>query len=127
MKIEAFKKLPDSEFEVMRAIWNAPVPSTAPILMNIIKDTKDWRAPTLISFLGRLEDRGFIRSEKNGKEREYYPLIDEKSYMTQFTKLLLDQYYGGSLKNFLDILSGEESLSSAQYDEILEWLQSHEF
>ncbi len=127
MKIEAFKKLPDSEFEVMRAIWHAPVPSTTPVLMKLIGTSKDWRAPTLISFLGRLEDRGFIRSEKNGKEREYYPIIDEKSYMSQFTKLMLRQYYGGSLKSFLDELSGDEGLSSAQYDEIIEWLQSHEF
>ena len=124
MELDAFKKLPDAEFDVMCAIWSVPSPTTTPVLMRVIGNEKGWRAPTLISFLVRLEDRGFIRSEKNGKERQYYPMIDKTTYMTEFTKKFLDQYYGGSLKVLLDTLAGGGNLDSAHFDELLGWLQS---
>ncbi len=127
MELEIFKKLPDAEFDVMCAVWNSPIPTTTPVLMKEVGNDKGWRAPTLISFLVRLEDRGFIRSEKNGKERQYYPLIDKKTYMSYFTKRFLDVYHGGSLKSFLDTLAGDGSLTSEQFDELLLWLQSREF
>ena len=119
-----YKKLPDAEFDVMCAIWSVPAPTTTPVLMKIVGNEKGWRAPTLISFLVRLEDRGFIRSEKNGKERQYYPLVEKKEYMTEFTRRFLEQYHGGSLKSFLDTLAGDGNLSSTQFDELLGWLQS---
>lgn len=124
METETFKRLPDAEFDVMCAIWSVPSPTTTPVLMRVIGNEKGWRAPTLISFLVRLEDRGFIRSEKNGKERQYYPLIDKSTYMSEFTKHFLDQYYGGSLKVLLDTLSGGGNLDAAHFDELLGWLQS---
>ncbi len=124
MELEIYRKLPDAEFDVMCAIWSVPAPATTPVLMRVIGNEKGWRAPTLISFLVRLEDRGFIRSEKNGKERQYYPMIEKKTYMTEFTKRFLNQYYGGSLKLFLDTLAGDGNLDSSQFDELLGWLQS---
>lgn len=124
MELDAYKKLPDAEFDVMCAVWSVPPPATTPVLMRIIGNEKGWRAPTLISFLVRLEDRGFIRSEKVGKERRYYATVTKQTYMTEFTKRFLGQYYGGSLKIFLDTLAGNGNLDSAQFDELLGWLQS---
>lgn len=124
MKLEVYKKLPDAEFDVMCAIWSVPSPTTTPVLMRVVGNEKGWRAPTLISFLVRLEDRGFIRSEKYGKERQYYPMVEEKAYMTEFTRRFLNQYHGGSLKSFLDTLAGDGNLDSTHFDELLGWLQS---
>ena len=42
---------------------------TTNYLMKAIGNEKGWKAPTLISFLVRLENRGFITSCKKGKER----------------------------------------------------------
>ena len=124
MDFDNIKKLPDAEFDVMCAVWANPAPITTPVLMREIGNAKNWRAPTLISFLVRLEERGFIRSEKLGKERHYYPVIEKKIYMTQFTKRFLKQYHNNSLKQFLDTLAGEGTLSADQFDELLEWLKS---
>ena len=67
------KKLPEAEFDVMVALWNSrSYPVNTAYLMENVGKAKGWKAPTLISFLTRLEDRGFIHSEKKGKERYYY-------------------------------------------------------
>jgi predicted transcriptional regulator len=60
-------KIPDSEMEVMLAVWKAEPPINTNCLMKLIGNKKGWKAPTLISFLSRLEDRGFLMSYKNGK------------------------------------------------------------
>ena len=61
------KRLPDAEFEVMLAIWNAVPPVNTAYLMEAVGKGRSWKAPTLISFLVRLEDRGYITSFKKGK------------------------------------------------------------
>ena len=124
MEFDSFKKLPESEFDVMCAIWDLPAPVTTPALMKAIGNDKGWRAPTLISFLVRLEERGFIRSEKPGKERHYYPVVERDSYMTEFTRRFLKQYHSNSITSFLDTLAGGNSLDPAHFDELLSWLQA---
>ena len=113
MEIDTFKKLPESEFDVMCAIWELPTPVTTPVLMKVLGNDKGWRAPTLISFLVRLEERGFIRSEKTGKERHYFPVVEKRPYMTEFTRRFLRQYHNNSITSFLDTLAGDESLSTS--------------
>ena len=66
-EINYTKKLPDAEYDVMAAIWDAEPPVNTAYLMEAVGREKGWKAPTLISFLVRLEDRGFIVSEKKGK------------------------------------------------------------
>ncbi len=124
MEIDTFKKLPESEFDVMCAIWELPTPVTTPVLMKVLGNDKGWRAPTLISFLVRLEERGFIRSEKTGKERHYFPVVEKRPYMTEFTRRFLRQYHNNSITSFLDTLAGDESLSAEHFDELLGWLQA---
>ncbi len=69
------RKLPEAEFEIMKVVWEKKPPLTSTLLMDELKQTKDWKVPTLSSLLSRLVDRGYLRTEKNGKERTYYPLI----------------------------------------------------
>ena len=77
------KKLPEAEFEVMNAIWNGTPPVNTAYLMEAVGKDKGWKAPTLISFLVRLQDRGYISSEKKGKERYYTPVAERDARLKQ--------------------------------------------
>lgn len=118
------KKLPDSEFEVMNAVWGGEAPVTTAYLMEAIGNEKGWKAPTLISFLVRLENRGFVSSVKKGKERYYTPVADKVTYTNLIIKDFFEKYCGGSLISLLDNLYKDESLSDADIDELLLWLKS---
>ena len=119
------KKLPDAEFEVMLAIWNASEPpvNTA-YLMDAVGKTRSWKAPTLISFLVRLEERGFISSTKKGKERYYEAVADKSNYIRIASEQFVNQYHGGSFVNMMDSLYSEKKLSEDDIDELLQWLKS---
>ena len=118
------RKLPEAEFDVMVALWGSKssTVNTSYLMENVGKQ-KGWKAPTLISFLTRLEERGFIHSEKKGKERYYYVDAVKDDYIRGVTKDFLDKYHGGSFVKMMDLLYGKASLSSEELDEMLRWLQ----
>ena len=122
--MDSIRKLPEAEFDVMVALWDckqSPV-NTAYLMENIGKQ-KGWKAPTLISFLSRLEERGFIHSEKKGKERYYYTDALRDEYIRAVTFDFLERYHSGSFVKMMDLLYGKDSLSSKELDDMLRWLQ----
>ena len=118
------KKLPEAEFDVMVALWNSrSYPVNTAYLMENVGKAKGWKAPTLISFLTRLEDRGFIHSEKKGKERYYYVDAVKNEYIKLVTLDFLGRYHDGSFVKMLDLLYGNGSLPNDELDKMLKWLQ----
>lgn len=122
--IDYSKKLPDAELEVMMEIWNTIPPVNTAYLMAKIGNAKNWKAPTLISFLVRLEDRGYLISEKHGKERYYTPLADKDTYIKMATEHFVNQYHGGSFVKLIDTLFADKNLSEKDIDDLLNWLRS---
>ena len=45
------RKLPEAEFEIMKVVWEKEPPLTSTMLMEELKQTKDWKVPTLSSLL----------------------------------------------------------------------------
>lgn len=122
--MDIIRRLPDAEFDVMVALWDCKVmPVNTAYLMENVGKHKGWKAPTLISFLSRLEERGFIHSEKRGKERYYFSDTKKEEYIRSVTLDFLEKYHGGSFVKMMDLMYGKNSLSSKELDEMLKWLQ----
>lgn len=122
--MDNIRKLPEAEFDVMVTLWDCKVsPVNTAYLMENVGKQKGWKAPTLISFLSRLEERGFIHSEKKGKERYYYVDAHKESYIRNITLDFLQRYHSGSFVKMMDLVYGKNSLSSKELDEMLRWLQ----
>lgn len=116
-------RLPEAEFDVMTALWNGEAPITTHYLMEVIGNAKGWKAPTLISFLVRLEKRGFISSEKKGKERLYTPIANRQQYLKAVTEQFVGKYHNGSFVKVLDTLFHDRKFSTKEVDELMEWLR----
>ncbi len=115
------KKLPDAEFEVMNAIWGMAPPATTSMLMRELGRAKGWKAPALIALLNRLIERGFLRSEKPQKEREYYPLVDKDDYLRFETDGFLKRYHDGSLTSLMASLMDAHRMDEGQLAELVRW------
>ena len=91
--MDNIRKLPDAEFDVMVALWDCDVsPVNTAYLMENVGKHKGWKAPTLISFLSRLEEKGFIHSEKRGKERQYYADAVKEDYIKLVTIDFIEKF-----------------------------------
>lgn len=117
-------RLPDAEYDVMAAIWNGDIPVTTAYLMDRIGKERDWKAPTLISFLVRLEERGYIYSIKKGKERLYFPLAKRDVYIRAVTADFMRKYHENSFLHLLDALFPDGISNGADVDALLAWLRS---
>ena len=123
--MDNIRKLPDAEFDVMVALWDCKVsPVNTAYLMENVGKHKGWKAPTLISFLSRLEEKGFIHSEKRGKERQYYADASKDEYIKNVTIDFIERYHCGSLSNLVDTVCGELTETSKDFDNIKNLLQN---
>ena len=96
-------RLPDAELEVMQALWSlGEYPAhTADIAARL---NRDWKAPTLLKLLSRLEERGFVRGEKAGRVNLYTPLVGREEYLAFDSRAVLDRLYG-TPRNFVAALA----------------------
>lgn len=117
-------QLPETEYDVMCAIWDGELPITTGYLMQVLGHDRGWKTPTLISFLQRLENRGFLASVKNGRERYYFPLAEKKKYKEAVTQRFVEKYHGGSFLDLMDALFPSRTMSDADIDALLVWLRS---
>ena len=116
-------KLPEAEFDVMRAVWALEPPVTTHQLMKQMGEAKGWKITSLITLLNRLIERGFLRSEKEGKERNYYPIIEQKEYLQFETQAFLKRVHNSSLPSFMQALTGGVSLSETDKEELRQWME----
>jgi BlaI family transcriptional regulator, penicillinase repressor len=121
MNMERIKKLPEAEFEVMKIVWDNVPPITTNLLMQQLGNSKGWKTPSLISLLVRLTERGFLRSEKQGKERLYYPLIEKEEYLKFETEKFIKQYHGNSLSSLVASMSDHDEVTEEDLEELLKW------
>ena len=123
MKKQKIKKIPDTEFEVMKVVWANEPPINSGIIMEQLGNKKDWKVQTVISLLLRLVDRGFLKSEKVGRERTYYPLIEKEDYLAFETGNFLKQYHNSSFLNLAHTLYEEDAITQEDIEELLTFIK----
>jgi predicted transcriptional regulator len=117
------KKLPDTEFEVMKVVWANEPPITTNMIMEQLGKEKEWKAPTVISLMLRLVERGFVRTEKNGKERTYFPLVTKKDYLKFETGDFMERFHDNSFTSLVATLYDGKKLKDSDLDELMKWLK----
>ena len=119
--MEKMKKLPDAEFEIMKVVWAHEPPITTSEIMKYLGNEKEWKIQTVVSLMLRLVERGFLRSEKHGKERTYFPLVNKEDYLKFETGNFVKQFHNNSFLNLVSTLYGDEAVTDNDIDELLLW------
>ena len=117
-----FKKLPDAEFDIMKVVWAQKPPVTTGKIMEELGSLKDWKVQTVVTLMLRLVERGFLKTEKTGKERQYYPLVTNEEYLKFETGNFFKQYHGSSFLSLVNTLYNGRELTDDDIDELLDWL-----
>lgn len=116
------KRLPEAEFEVMKAIWKLEPPVTTGQIADALEEPTRWKAQTILTLLTRLTKKGFLESTKRGKERIYVPLVLEKEYLEYETNDFVKKYHNNSITKLINTLYDGKTLESNDIDELKEWL-----
>lgn len=117
------KRLPDAEFAIMKVVWANDPPITTNMVMEQLGKERNWKAQTVISFMLRLVDRDFLRTEKDGKERVYYPLVSREAYLKYETDFFLRQYHESSFLSLVNTLYDDDALTGEDIAALIRWAE----
>lgn len=120
----SMKKLPDTEYEVMKAVWDNTPPVTTTMIMEQIGNEHGWPVPALITMLTRLNEKGFLYSEKKGKMRYYYPLIKKADYIEFATRDFMQKYHNDSFTSFYSTYYDVRMISDEALDKFVAWVKN---
>lgn len=117
------KKLPDAELELMKIIWAAKEGVTSSYMMEKLRGIKTWSNTTVLNFLARLVERGFLKSERVGKTNVYTALIEEVDYLENESKSFLQRLHGNSMKSLIAALYNSKAISGEDLKELQNFIE----
>lgn len=121
--LEILKKLPDAEFDIMKVVWENSEPITTSIIMQQLGRKKTWKTQTVGTLLSRLVERGFVRTEKNGKERIYFSLISKEDYLNFETSDFVERFDGNSITTLVARLFEGNKIKDSDLNQLSKWLR----
>ncbi len=116
------KRLPDSELEIMMIIWDLNKPVTRVEIEEKLGGERKLSPTTILSFLSRLQEKGFLKVQKSGKNNVYLALIEREDYMRTESRNILKRLYQNSAKNFLAALYDGDSLAEEELEELEDYI-----
>ncbi len=118
------KTLPNSELELMMILWNADRPMTRMEIEEKLPKKRRLSKTTVLSFLSRLEEKGFVRIETEGRNNCYIPLVKENDYLKRESGVILKKLYGSSVKKFVAALYDGNGISKDEIKDLKDYLDS---
>lgn len=111
------KRLPDSELEVMLALWDCGGEASRSQIEEKLADFH-WAVNTINTFLTRLCAKNFISVHREGKTNYYSPLVSKEEYLAFESRGVLKKLYGGSVSNFVAAFSDGNGIDEKEIEEL---------
>jgi len=118
--------LPETEFAVMQTVWEQHAPVSSRQITEFLTPRRNWKLQTVSTLLSRLEDKGFLSSEKQGKERYYKPLVDCDDYLRQETGQFMKTFHKNSITGLMSALVSNNDVTEDDLRELAAWLKNSE-
>ena len=121
-----YTQLPETEFTVMQIVWEQEIPVLSSRVTELLKAQRNWKLQTVSTLLSRLEDKGFLSSEKHGKERYYKPLVAHDDYLRQETGQFIKKFHKNSITGLMSALVSNNDVTNDDLRELAAWLKDCE-
>lgn len=117
------KKLPDAELELMKIIWDNEPPISTNEIMEKLDHENRWKPQTVLTLLMRLIEKGFLTSERRGKERIYCSAVREQDYLQFETASFIKKFHQNSLVNLVNTLYDSKKISGEDIHQLADFLR----
>ena len=117
--------LTNSEWYVLDCLWEKS-PMTVMELVAALGDRLGWAKSTTITTLRRMEDKGLLLCQIQGRAKHYSPAVSRDRAVRRETRSFLDKVYRGSVGLMVSALAEDKALSRAEIDELYEILRKAE-
>src|SRR5215469_6572057 len=105
------KTLTDRESDIMRVLWDQGPCRVSDVRRHLVDPLAH---NTVLTMLGILEDKGFVRRQADGRGHRYFALVPEKAARQSAVRHLVTKFFRGSSDLLFTHLVAEQRLSAAQ-------------
>lgn len=124
MNNKNIRRLPDSELEIMQALWDLEAPAARSDIEAILKDSHPMAQTTMLTLLSRLAEKGFVSIKKEGRCSVYNPLVDKRDYLAAQSSRFYEKLCGGNMSTFVTALC-DSQLSKEDLAELRRLLEEN--
>ena len=109
----------DSELILMQLIWEKGGTALFAEIIDAVGQKKlEWKYNTVLTFLSRLVEKGFLSTNKIGRRNEYKAVVSEQEYHTAQTKTFVDKVYDGNVIELVSTLIAGGLVSAREQEEL---------
>lgn len=120
------KKLSDAEFEIMEVLWRHEAPMTSGQLLGEMGDNRNWKLASLMTVLARMAEKGAVHCDRTTRTNYYTALVSEEEYKLTEGVSFLEKMFHRSARDFIAFLYRGKKMSSAEIQELREYLDTLE-
>lgn len=125
--MKKLQRMSDAEREVMHFVWASGNSISSAALIAALKTAnKDWKPNTVLTFLARLVEKGFLTTVRHGRANEYIPLVSKAEYKRYETRSFLNSVHGGAVKSLVAALCDGDGLTAQDLAELRAWFSEQE-
>lgn len=110
----------DREMDLMDVLWERGS-ATAAEVRDLL--AVDLAYNTVLTILRRLEQKGYVGHEEEGRAHRYFPLVEREKARESAVRRLLDKAFDGSAELMLTHLVTESKLDDEQIRRLRQLLQ----
>ena len=108
------KPLSAAEEQVLLAVWETPAPVTRRAVARQLAG-RGWASGTVLTFLTRLEAKGWLTAAKEANHNVYTPTVTRRAYGVAVMRHRLDTLFGGDLAAAVRALVSECGATPASW------------
>ena len=109
--------LTEAEWLIMECLWEES-PRTGREVWEWTQERNTWGRSTALTFLRRLEDKGYVKAEKTGGRKRYTALLSREDAALIEAKDFLQRAYRGSVTLMLRCLAKKDALPKEEIDQL---------
>jgi predicted transcriptional regulator len=118
-----------SELEVLNVLWERGRGTVREVLAALHARGRRVAYTTALTFLARLEQKGYVATDKSGQAYVYRPAVARERIRTSRLRTLIQQFYGGAACPLVLQLMERERFTAeeiAQLQQLVERLDSRQ-
>ena len=123
------EELSDAEQEVLKTLWELGSGTVREVHDALARQGRRWVYTTVLTFLARLETKGYVSSDKHGVAHVFRPTVSREALLTQRLAALVDEFCEGTATPLVHALVRGRKLSSddiEQFRRLLDDLERNE-
>ncbi|HTM25284.1 MAG TPA: BlaI/MecI/CopY family transcriptional regulator [Vicinamibacterales bacterium] len=115
--------LTDLENEVMRAVWDGG-PSSVEAVYDVVSRRRDLKETTVRTLLRRLEQKGYLQHESEGRAYLYRATEPSRSLAARAVRQIIDRFCQGSVEELVSGMVDAKVLTSAEIGKLEEFARA---